>query len=391
MANGSDTRQRQGGSLQIGKVSGIPIRVHWTFPFLFAWVAYAFWGDGLAAVGQMMLIVLTVFGCVVLHEFGHALAARRYGIGTRDITLLPIGGVAKLEGMPESPGREIVVALAGPAVNVVIAGVLLVVLVGAGVANPFFAVPEGEVAAQAMPLGVAAFFWQIAMINVFLVVFNMIPAFPMDGGRVLRALLATAMNRPRATLIAARVGQVIAVLFIAAGLFLPVSPFLILIGVFVFFGGLAEARSVWFGDTVAGLRVGDAMMTDFDTLEADAPLARAAELLLAGSQTQFPVVEDGRVVGLLERDDLSGALSRLAEESPVRAGMRGIGPVLVVGQALAGAYAALRAEGASASPVVEGGRLVGLLTLENIEETIRLRMARRARRRSVESTRRSLS
>jgi stage IV sporulation protein FB len=327
--------------------------------------------------------VLCVFACVVLHELGHALAARRYGIRTRDITLLPIGGVARLEGMPETPRREIVVAVAGPAVNVVIAAVLVALLVALGVPNPFFEAVEGADAAQAqaMPLGVAALLWQVAMINIFLVLFNMIPAFPMDGGRVLRAVLAMGMGRGQATIAAARVGQVIAVLFVAAGLFLPVSPFLILIGIFVFFGGANEVRAVWFSETVAQLRVRDAMMTEFDTLEADASLRHASERLLAGSQHQFPVVDGGRVVGLLERAGLSAALASLAEEAPIRAAMGSIGPVLDVNQPLAGAYAALRAAGATASPVQDRGGFVGLLTLENVEETIELRAARREYRR----------
>src|SRR5439155_14791004 len=188
-------------SLKLGQVLGIKLFVHWTFLILLTWVfvMHLGSGDSAAAAAQGVLFVLVLFACVLLHEMGHALTAARYGVKTRDITLLPIGGVARLERMPTEPKQELLVALAGPAVNVAIAGLILL----------------GWWAVMGRMPGPAAweteFFPQLLAVNLFLVVFNMVPAFPMDGGRVLRSLLAQRMDYIRATLIAARIGQVIAV------------------------------------------------------------------------------------------------------------------------------------------------------------------------------------
>ncbi|MFG0255723.1 MAG: site-2 protease family protein [Rhodopirellula sp. JB053] len=191
-------------SWKLGRFAGIDVRVHWTFLLLPLWVYFSNLASGngaLAATGSV-LMVLCVFACVLLHEFGHALTARRFGIPTRDITLLPIGGVASLERMPREPWKELAIAVAGPAVNVVIASVMFATL---WLLSPL----SGTV---------AAFLYQLAIINVALVVFNMLPAFPMDGGRVLRSILAMRLPYLRATVIAARVGQLTAATFGLLGL-----------------------------------------------------------------------------------------------------------------------------------------------------------------------------
>src|SRR5688500_13917046 len=226
-------------SWRIGRVFGVDLFVHATFLLLLAWVAWWFYAKrGLVgdAVSGIVFIVL-LFSIVVLHELGHVLTARRYGIQTRDITLLPIGGVARLERMPSEPYQELLVALAGPAVNVVLAVILGAAVIGIhgpaalapAAAGEIFSV-EGSMLAK------------LAWGNVSLAVFNMIPAFPMDGGRVLRAFLAMNMNYVRATNIAASIGQFLALLLGFAGLFN--NPLLIFIALFVWMGAAQESATV---------------------------------------------------------------------------------------------------------------------------------------------------
>jgi Zn-dependent protease len=223
-------------SLKLGKLAGIRVYLHWTFLLLLGFVFFVDLGEGIGLTGavQRVIFVLALFGCIVLHELGHALAARRYGISTRDITLLPIGGVARMERMPREPKQELWVALAGPLVNVAIAGVLLVVLLGIFCIRTHFLV---------LQLG---FVRSLMFMNLFLVCFNLLPAFPMDGGRVLRALMAQRMDYVRATRIAARIGQVMAVIFVIVGVKMR-HPMLMLIGVFIFFGARNEAHIVEIG------------------------------------------------------------------------------------------------------------------------------------------------
>src|SRR5271165_3556256 len=197
-------------SWKLGRLCGIDVRLHWSFLIVPAWVGLTSFAAGatVASAVNAIFFVLAIFACVLLHELGHALAARRYGIATRDITLLPIGGLARLEGMTRSPRQELVIALAGPAVNVAIAGVLLLgFLLHGSMTLPLILAPV-----------VGSFFAQLLIVNVSLAVFNMLPAFPMDGGRVLRAVLALFLSYERATRIAASVGQGLAVCLAVAGL-----------------------------------------------------------------------------------------------------------------------------------------------------------------------------
>ncbi|MCI0746267.1 MAG: site-2 protease family protein [Verrucomicrobia subdivision 3 bacterium] len=229
-------------SLKLGKIAGTELYLHWTFLILLGVVFFNGLdkGTGIPAAAQQVLFVVALFTCIVLHEFGHAFAARRYGIETRDITLLPIGGVARLERMPREPRHELWVALAGPLVNVVIAAALYVILVVASIGR------------FAPILSISGFLTTLLWLNVFLVAFNLLPAFPMDGGRVLRAMLARRLEYVRATRIAARIGQGMAVLFIIAG-FVALqrgNPMLMLIGVFIFIGARNEAHIVEIGRNI---------------------------------------------------------------------------------------------------------------------------------------------
>jgi Zn-dependent protease len=347
-------------SWRIFRIAGIDVYVHFTFFLLLAWVAYTYQLPGL-------FFVLALFGIVVLHELGHALAARRYGIGTRDITLLPIGGVARLERMPEVPQHELVVALAGPAVNVALAlvfGLLLLLSLGLS-------------AVSNVPALIGNFLFQMVAVNVILVLFNMLPAFPMDGGRVLRALLATRLDYVRATQVAATIGQFMAILFMLAGLFNPAFPMLILIGVFVWLGAAQEARMVQMRSAIEGIPVRRAMITDFRTLDGGDTLARAAEHLLAGCQQDFPVTESDRLVGVLTRSDLAAGLAQGGPSTRVRDVMQREFITTDSRQMLQPAFARLQEGGCHTSPVVEDGRLVGLLTADNVAEVLMIQDAMR--------------
>lgn len=352
-------------SLKLGRLLGIDVYLHFTFLLLLGFLGFYYWRatQSVDAALRGVAFIVALFGCVVLHELGHALMARRYGIQTRDITLLPIGGVARLEKMPEKPMQEFWVALAGPAVNVVIAGVLFVLL---AVTGGFTPVSE---------LGVSGgSFWQrLLMLNLFLVAFNLLPAFPMDGGRVLRAVLALRLGRRRATAIAANVGQIMAILFGFFGFFY--NPFLIFIAIFVYLGAQAEAGMVEIQSALAGLRVRDAMMTRFRTLAPQDTLARAVEELLAGSQQDFPVVENGQPIGILRRNDLVKALSEGSRDTAVTAGMSRDCETVDEASPLQSAVESMRARQCATTPVTAGGRLVGLLTLENISEMIMVNAA----------------
>lgn len=358
-------------SFKLGTLAGIAVYVHATFFILIAWLVMNGWRAGqspleiLAGIG----FVLALFGCVVLHELGHALMARRYHIATRDITLLPIGGVARLEGMPEEPSQELRVALAGPAVNVVIASVLWVGL-------RLMREPGTEAAFDLMG---GPFLERLMILNVVLVVFNMLPAFPMDGGRALRALLAARMGHARATRIAANIGQTMALGFGAFGLF--GSPFLILIALFVWIGAAGEASAAQLKDALAGIPVSQAMLTDFERLSPRDPLQRAVALTLAGSQKAFPVVEGERTIGMLSQERLLAALAEGGQARPIAEAMEPDVEPVDADSMLEPILARLQSTPSGALPVIHGGRLVGLITLENAREFLGFQAALRERRR----------
>lgn len=354
-------------SLRLGRFSGIDVFVHWTFIILLPWIFAAQWsvsGDPIAALRGLGFIA-ALFGCVVLHEFGHALAARRFGIRTRDITLLPIGGVARLERMPENPRQELTVALAGPAVNLAIAAVLFAVLTAT----------RGWAFAYDPELLRDDFAMRLMSVNVFLALFNLLPAFPMDGGRVLRAALATRMGRRRATQIGANVGQVLAIVFGAFGLFVIGNPFLVFIAIFVYVGAQAEARMVELTEIIRPFAVRDAMQTRFRTLSAADSLSAAVSELLAGAQHDFPVVDGDSISGVLRRQDLVKALAERGRQGTVGEAMLHGCTTVDAGLPLEKAFEQLQKRESPILPVLEQGHLAGLLTLENISELMMVNSA----------------
>lgn len=359
---------------KIGRVAGINIYMHATFLLLIAFIVLVHWVQEHNLQGALagVIFVLAIFGCIVLHELGHALTARRYGIRTRDIVLLPIGGVARLERMPENPLEELRVALAGPVVNVLIAGALFGLLTAGGsTANlrDFFNIA----------LTGGNFLKRLMAVNVWLGAFNLLPAFPMDGGRVLRALLATRMEYTLATQKAAHIGQAMAFLFGFIGLF--TDPFLLFIALFVWMGAEQEAAMVRMRSSLGGIPVQQVMLTTFQTLRPDDTLSTAVEHILAGWQQDFPVVFGDHVLGVLTREALLKALGQGGSDSLVRDAMQRDFKMADSHDMLEHAVGLLRECGCRAIPVEHGGRLVGMLTLDNVGEFIMIRSALRQARR----------
>jgi len=351
-------------SWRIATVAGIPIRVHVTFGLMLVFIfgMHLAGGGGVLKALEGVGLILAVFACIVLHEYGHALTARRYGVKTRDITILPIGGVARLERIPEKPFQEIVVALAGPAVNLAIACLLLI---------PFSAAAGGLTdPAAAADLLQGNFLAELFAINVFLAIFNLVPAFPMDGGRVFRAVLAIRLDYVRATRIAATVGQGIAFLFGLVGLF--GNPMLLFVALFVFIGAGQEAAAVQMRSAFDGVPVSRAMVREFRVLRESSPLSQAVDYLLEGSQQDFPVLADEpsrTPVGILTRADLLTALAGGDTSRPVRDVFKRTCGVAHPLELLEPVFRRMGESGCPAIPVVDdGGQVVGMLTLENVGE-----------------------
>jgi Zn-dependent protease/predicted transcriptional regulator len=353
-------------SLVLGTIAGTKVRLHWTFLVFLVWIGSAFLvGGGPGAALSGLTLVIAVFACVVAHEFGHIAMARRFGYSSPDVTLLPIGGIARFQAIPEQPGQELAVALAGPAVNLVIAGLLIGVF-GVELSSP-------NLTAGLSPKDILP---ALAAINLVLALFNLLPAFPMDGGRAFRAILSLFLERSRATRIAAHVGQALAIGFGLFGI-LTGHVLLILIALFVYFAASAESQAAQLRRAAERLRVEDAMVTELLPLSASDTLEDAARLLLRTDQREFPVFDEaGVLVGILTREGLIG-------------GLNVHGPGLPVAQAMLGDFQTVQVEGAlvealpqmesSAHPIVVvdgGGAFRGLLTRENLGELLLLANAR---------------
>lgn len=347
-------------SWKLGEVAGIGIFIHATFLLLLVWVAVSHLAQGhsVAQAAGGLLLIVSVFGTVVLHELSHALTARRFGVRTRDITLLPIGGVARLERMPEKPSQELLVALAGPAVNVGISLLLFGILT----------LLRAPVGLEGLHVVGGPFLTKLMWINLTLAAFNLLPVFPMDGGRALRALLALRLAPERATELAARLGQTMALVFGFIGLLF--NPILAVIAIFIWVGAAAEFSTARLRALLRGLTVREAMITDFRTLSPGEPVRRAVELTLSGFQQDFPVVAGSEVVGVVTHSDVLKALAERGPEAPVgevmHRGFEKAAPTELADVA----FTRLQGCDCRALVVVEDGRPVGLVTAENIGEML---------------------
>lgn len=354
------------GSLHVITIKGIKLYVHWSFPLLILYVLVSEWWRGAGFYSGVLLgaLVLAVFVTVVLHELGHALTARRYGCKTRDIVLLPIGGMARMERLPEKPGEEIKVALAGPLVNVLIAAIVYLIFYNQ---RPLPSIMKlSDISMADWP---AHFFYA----NVALVLFNLLPAFPMDGGRVLRGVLSYFMAHGKATRIAARVGQFIALIMIAAGLY--ANPFLVVIGIFIIIAAQVEAAYYTTRAVLKGAVVGDVLMRQVEEVAADITLREVLERLLNTTVTKFVVVQDGRPVGVLDRNTLMECIERHGQDVFVASCMSRELKNSSPEDSLEELFGLLQVEKTGLAVVREQGRVKGYVDLDNILEFILYRQA----------------
>ncbi|MFP4620500.1 MAG: site-2 protease family protein [Bacteroidales bacterium] len=356
-------------SLTLGRPFGIRISVHWTFLLIIAWIVFINLqqGLGLRDILYSVLFVLSIFVCVVLHELSHSLTARRYGIPTRSITLLPIGGVADLEKMPEDPRQELMVSVAGPLLNLAITLFLWIVLSTTGQLdlNP----------ANFQVINESNFLVILMFANLMLAVFNLIPAFPMDGGRVFRSLLAMKLPRDQATLVAMNIGKIFAFFIAIWGLY--ANPFLIFIAIFIYIGAQREYEMVKYTSVLTGYTVDDVLMHEYTPLHPHDTLKRAVDILLDGTEQRFIVTHDDRVMGVLTRNDIIEGLMKYDENTEVGKIMNPNVTVFQSSLSLEEAYETMRYQQITMAPVVDNDKVKGLIDMENINEFIMVRTAMR--------------
>lgn len=355
-------------SWKVATVSGIEIDLHFTFLLLLAWIALAYlqtYGTW-TAVAEGVGFIVALFFCVLLHEFGHALMARRYGIATRQIVLLPIGGISTIAKTPDQPAEEMNIAVAGPLVSLAIA-----LAIGAGLWISGRWVPLAEMAVAG-----EHFLPRLMVVNLLLAAFNLLPALPMDGGRVLRAALSMRMGPLRATKVAAGIAQGLAIVMALVGL--RYNILLVFIALFIWFGAVSEVGLARFKSGLSGLTAGDLMLQDFHSLQADDALDRAVEITLAGTQKDFPVLSGPELAGVLRQADLLRALRDHGAACPVRKVMDTDFPSI---EAEAGFDAVLeRLQSSRQQPsgilaVRRQGDLVGIIDWDNILENALIREA----------------
>ena len=356
------------GSLRLIRIAGIDVFIHWTFLILIAWVIFS----GLR-IGQdwerilfSLLFILLLFVCVTMHEYGHAIVARQYGVKTMDITLLPIGGIARMDKFPDNPKQELKIAIAGPLVNFVIAVILFFFYY-------FLDAPDSFDNLMDLKPSLTSLTLNLIIANIAIGVFNLIPAFPMDGGRILRAFLAMRTSRVNATKKAASVGQIIAMVFGITGVFF--NPFLIIIAVFVFLGAQFEASSVESISFLEGYKVREVMRTKYTVLNGEAPVSKAVEELLAGADQDFVVTEAEKIIGILSRTQLIKAISEDKVKSPIREIIRTNYCEVEVGDEIKNLYSLMQENKYKILPIMDKGKFIGIVDMENLLEFIMIKSA----------------
>ncbi len=361
---------QRGWAVRVGSVGETQVRVHVTMLLLIGWYAWMGWqhAGSSGALDEVVFIVL-LFASVLLHEFGHIFAARHYGIGTPDVLLTPIGGIARIASLPRRPAHELVIALAGPLVTLAIVIALTGTFVVGGARS--FSLGAGFLD---LPLWSALLYT-----NVVLLLFNLIPAFPMDGGRVLRALLAMRLGLVRGTRIAARVGQAIAAGFALFGI--THSPILLLIAGFVFLGAQAELEAVQASELAGGLDAGRLMMPSLVLLPHDTTLDAAMRIAVQSEQTAFPVTDpEHHLRGVLTRDDLLRGIADAGLDAPLSTVLRPTNDLdaIAIDTPFDQVIQRLHASGRDLVPVVdEAGRFVGLITSHHVSALLSAERAQR--------------
>jgi Zn-dependent protease/CBS domain-containing protein len=355
-------------SLTLGRPFGIRIAVHWTFLLIIAWVIFLNLQQGATAqqVLYSVLFIIAIFICVVIHELSHSLTARRYGIPTKSITLLPIGGLADLQKMPEKPQQEFAVSVAGPLSNIVIALIITIVLLitnNLNLSSTYFQSITGK-----------NFFIVLMFANLMLAVFNLLPAFPMDGGRIFRSLMAMYFSREKATYVAMNLGKIFALGLAILGVF--VNPFLIFIAIFIFIGAQKEYEQIRYTSVLTGYKVQDILMHEFTTLKEEETLRRAVDLLLDTPEQRFVIVDDeNRVQGILTRNNIIQGLSEYGEDLNIRQVMNRNITTFEPQTSLEHAFQTMRNQRIAMAPVVVNGKLTGIIDMDNINEFIMIRSA----------------
>jgi Zn-dependent protease len=353
-------------ALYIGSLLGIKLFIHWSFLIILVWIFLMYFrmGHSISAGLDGVFFIIVLFACVIMHELGHALMAKRFKIITRDITLYPIGGIASLESIPEEPSQELKVTLAGPAVNVVI-GISIWIYLKATNQIPD---PETIRSGNVFTL---PFAFSIMYANIVLAVFNLIPAFPMDGGRVLRSLLAMKMDPAKATEIAARLGQFLAIIFVFVGFFYDF--WLVFIGMFLFLGASSESRIVEIKNALEGIRVKDVIVTNFTSLTTDSTINEASKRLVSTNEKSFLVTKNDNVEGILNYKDIIEALhngeGQKTVESYIQKEFRWIG----YEDQLSDIFPLIRLGKQTIFPVKGNDKLIGVIYSENIDKWILLK------------------
>ena len=343
-------------SFEVTRLFGIPLKIHVTFLLLLLLVAMLPRQAGETGTPlHGVLTILLVFACVVVHELAHSLMARHYGVNVRAIVLLPIGGVSQMEQMPEDPGQEIKVSVVGPLTSFALAATFLIL---ASLADqsvhiwPFF-IRDPQILAS------------LFRINFFLGAFNIFPAFPMDGGRVLRGLLATRLGETKATKIAVEIGQALAILMVVYGLIH--SLWLALIGVFIYLGAEGEEHATMLRAALRNVPVTRAMLTDIHTVDPGDSLSSVVEKACHSLQADFPVVEGDSVIGILPKEVIFAAIHQQQRpETPVSAIMHTEFLSAERGETLDHIFQKMQGQGVSLVPIIEGGKLQGMINLEQI-------------------------
>lgn len=361
-------------SFKLFKIKGIDVKIHTLFILILVWAAYR-WstttGEGLQGALFGVVATLLLFAAVLLHELGHSLQAMKYKVKVKDITLMPLGGVAQMEELPKNPKQELKIALAGPLVNFAIVAIL--VLIGM-VLQTRAIISIDELVTSLGQTNWAGMLAYLTMANLLLALFNLLPAFPMDGGRILRSLLAMRMDHTRATRIASIIGQGLAFLMGLVG-FMNGQFTLILIAIFVWMGAGQESRGVQVQDTLREIKVKRAMVRSPHSLKVNDSLSKAVELTLSSAQSDFPVVEWGseKVAGILGEAELLNGLRKKGETAAVREVMRTDFPVVHLDDALYVTLEKMAKAKIRAVPVVDNDQnLIGMITASDVNEAYRL-------------------
>lgn len=347
-------------SLTVARIHDIDVRLHPTVALVFLWVVID-WrrlgaGQGAVAVVFTLLLVLLVFGCVLIHEFGHAFMARQHGVRVHDVSLSAVGGVARMEQLPGESRAEMLIALAGPAANLALVTALTPVVLLVGVLSGFASLEDYALTMFSPSL--AGLFTTLLYANVLIILFNMLPAFPMDGGRVFRAALSPVVGRDAATRVAVVVGEVFAAMLLVFSLFVIQSVILALLAVFIMVVAYAEDRAVRVESAMRRLRVGQFALWDMGGIAPDQPLANA----LRGGPRDIAVTEHGRVVGMLWRNSLLAELGRTASGRTVADVMERAPLAVDADLPLYEVQRLMSEQERSAVPVIEAGMYRGVFT-----------------------------